>query len=261
MKYSFCVTLAGALAAASTVGAALTPVATTGSSDGTPPGTLVNVMKSLLGDASYDVNASANRVQDTGPGVTDQVWTIQNSATAVLMLEIAGHRGINRFGIYNLETKETLEIFSGSDSGVLSETISFTSGVASVGASSLTVGSQFGFYLSTDGGPTWYSRQSDNAHGLDQMVTLKTDTDRTLYLDAAGLGGWKLPPGTTVNWLAGEYLLAWEDLAITGGDKDYQDMLVKVSAVPVPEPSTYLAGALALVPLLLGLRWRRTRRD
>ncbi|MBX3744110.1 MAG: hypothetical protein KF833_02270 [Verrucomicrobiae bacterium] len=261
MKYPFQVALTAIFAATVTAGAALTPVATSGSSDGSPPGTLVDVMRSILNDPSYDANAPVNRVQDTGPGVTDQVWTIHDSATAVLILEIAGNRNINRFGIYNLSTKETLEIFSGTDSGLVSQSITFTGGTATVGANSLAVGNQFGFYLSTVNGPTWYSRQSDNPHGLDQMVTLKTDENRTLYLDAAGLGSWALAAGTQLDWKAGEYLLAWEDLAVTGGDKDYQDMLIKVSAVPVPEPSTYVAGALALVPLLLGLRWRRIRRD
>jgi hypothetical protein len=37
------------------------------------------------------------------------------------------------------------------------------------------------------------------------------------------------------------YLLAWEDLALTGStDKDYQDMIVRMSVNPVPEPATML---------------------
>ena len=63
--------LAGLAGATLSVQAGLTTVATTGSWDGNPPGTLATVMQTLLNDPSYDVNAAANRVQDSGP-INDQ---------------------------------------------------------------------------------------------------------------------------------------------------------------------------------------------
>ena len=247
---------AGLAGATLSVQAGLTTVATTGSWDGNPPGTLATVMQTLLNDPSYDVNAAANRVQDSGP-INDQTWTVPGilgatgSASASLLLEIAGNAGINSFGIYNLTTKATLQVFAGSASGVSTATMTFSDGTATVGGLSLYVGSDFGFYLQTAGGPTWYSQQSLN-NGDDHMVTLKTTTTRNLDLSASGLGGWALPQvngqDKTETWNPNEYLLGWEDLALSGGDDDYQDMLVKVCAVPVPETSTVVAGALLLLP-------------
>jgi hypothetical protein len=233
------------------------------SSDGNPPGTLVQVMETLLNDSNYDATDPANRIQDTGVGVTDQVWTITTPAATAIVLEIAGNKGINNFGLYNLQTKQKLEVFAGgNDATTPSRTVSLTpAGIAQVSDINgpiglpVTVGTQFGFYLeSGTGGPTYYSRQSDNTGTDDQMVTLKTDVTKTL-----NLGAFTQNAGST-PWNPGEYLLAWEDLDVPSGDRDYQDLLVKVSAIPVPEPSTYIAGGLALLPLLFGLRSRLVKK-
>lgn len=250
------------LSMALTTHAALTPVSTSGSWDGAAPGTLSQVMKSLLGEPLYDVNAAGNRVQDTGLGMTDQIWTINTSATTALLLEIAGNRTGNNFGIYNLNnTSQKLQIFPGSAAGVSFQTVTFSAGVATVGSSSLTVGNAFGFYLSGAGG-TFYSRQSDNAGSYDQMVTLQTSANKTLNLNAPGLGSsWVNSTTPSIAWNVGEYLLGWEDLRWDNSDKDYQDMLVKVSAVPVPEPTTLIAGALLLLPFAAStLRFVRKNR-
>jgi hypothetical protein len=239
--------VAGLLAAAVSSHAAYTTVSTSGSWDGNPPGTLSTVMQSLLGDTGYNVNASANRIADTGAGVTDQTWSINQSATTALLLEIAGYRNQNVFGIYNLNTMATFQIFPGTDSGVTTRTVYFNNGNVSLDQTTwFAAGNTFGFYLDTPG-PTFYSRESDNG-GRDQMVTLTTSINRTLNMNASGLGGWANTTTPSVSWNRDEYLLGWEDLSVTGGDRDYQDMLIKVSAIPVPEPTTILAGALLLLP-------------
>jgi hypothetical protein len=250
--------------------AALTSFNTGGSSDGYPiPGSLQQVMQSLLGNAGYDATSAANRVQDSGNGVTDQVWTINSSSVTAIVLEIAGNRGINNFGLYNLNDKsKKLQVFAGGESSATAaKTVTLAGGMAQVnGGPAVNVGNQFGFYLQSGNGPTYYSRESDNTPGTinDQMLTLKTDATKSLNLSSAGLGKWALPKvngnNVTTTWNVGEYLLAWEDLDVPGGDRDYQDLLVKVSAIPVPEPSTYIGGGLALLPLLLGLRSRLAKK-
>lgn len=255
MRFSIGLFMAGLIGVAicpSHTHAALTPVALTGSWDGSPPGTLHEVMQTMLG-TTYDVNAPANRVQDSGVGVTDQTWTIYDTATTALLLEIAGYKDLNSFGIYNLDTKQTLEIFKGSNSGIKQKEVIFDGAIAKVGNKSLYVGSSFGFYLKTPD-TTFYSRMGDNANGLDQMVTQQTAVDRKLKLKNVEGG-----PEQNIWWKAGEYLLAWEDLALPGGDKDYQDMVIKIDAIaqpeylPVPEPSTYLFASLLLLPFLTKL--------
>jgi hypothetical protein len=135
--------------------------------------------------------------------------------------------------------------------------VSFSGGTVNIGANSLVVGSTFGFYMQTAGGPTWYSRASDNGGDGDHLVTLGTSVNRTL-LASSGL----LP--ANVGWNPSEHLLAWEDLPLTGasrGDGDYQDLLVKVSAIPVPEATTLIAGALLLLPFGVStFRVLRTRK-
>ncbi len=254
LKFQLAISALGLAGATLCAQAALTTVATSGSWDGNPPGTLATVMQTLLNDSSYDVNAAANRVADYNSPVTDQTWTVpgilgSGTASTALLLEIAGNAGINSFGIYNLNNGQMLQVFTGSASGVSTETVTFSGGTATVNNQSLYVGSAFGFYLQTAGGPTWYSQQNKNG-GDDHMVTLQTAVDRTLNLSASGLGSWAASGSTTESWDPGEYLLGWEDLALQGGDVDYQDMLVKVDAVPVPvpEPTTMIAGALLLLP-------------
>lgn len=193
-------------------------------------------MQTLTGNASYDATSPAHRVDD---GV-DQVWTGASGGNVVstLVLEIAGNRAGNSFGIYNLlNVNDRVQVFAEADAGV-------------AGPTSVAVppswGSYFGFYLA-NGNTAFYSRQSDN-NGFDYMLTLKNSGPGAITLNTAPFAStWA--NGSSVSWNSGEYLLAWEDLPIGGGaEPDYQDMLVKVYATPVPEPSTLIAGALLLLP-------------
>jgi len=231
--------------------AELTVVPTTGSFDGNPPGTLYTVMQSLLGSPTYDVNNPANRVNDS----VDQVWNVGPTGASTMVLTIAGYSGVNAFGIYNLSNpNQMIQIFAGGTAPTTSQTITYNSGTGkiTVGANSLYVGSDFGFYMATPGSSTgyWYSQESLNNDGGDHMVTLTTSTAETLTLQpGSGIPG---ASGQTVAWNPGSYLLGWEDLPVAGsgkGDVDYQDMLVEVTGfTPVPEPTTMLAGAMLLLP-------------
>ena len=187
--------------------------------------------------SSFDATAPVNRVQDAGIGITDQVWTAPaGGVISTLILEIAGNAGGNSFGIYNLADKNTrVSAFNGSDSAVNTATIVVPSAWNGL----------FGFYLA-NGSSAFYSRESDNG-GKDNMVTLKTAQSVTLNPSLVTKWGGSSPQNVT--WSPGEFLLAWEDLTIGGGaEPDFQDMIVKVNAVPVPEPTTMIAGALLLLP-------------
>ncbi len=235
-KYAVALTTLGMALATSSAQAGLTSIGTT-SADGNPPGNLTAVMRTLTGISSYNAMDPANRVDDSA----DQVWTGQSGGGVIstLILEIAGNRNGNSFGIYNLgDVSQRVQVFPGSANGV---TAPVTVAVPT------SWGGSFGFYLA-NGGTTFYSRQSDNG-GADNMVTLKNSGPGNLTLNTSAFvsGGWA--SGGSVSWSPGEYLLGWEDLRIGGGaEPDYQDMLVKVNAVPVPEPTTMIAGVLLLLP-------------
>ena len=166
---------------------------------------LYTVMQNLLGNPTYNVNDPANRVNDS----FDQVWTAGSSGASTMVLTIAGYSGVNSFGIYNLNNpSQTLLIFAGGTAPTTSQTVSFNNGTVTVGANSLYVGTDFGFYLATPGSSSgfWYSQESLNNDGGDHMVTLTTSSPQTLILGQPTLGipG---PPGQTVAWNPGSYLL------------------------------------------------------
>lgn len=181
---------------------------------------------------------------DTG----EEIFTLtdtsifQNDATAFLFLENAGFRDLNSFGIVGLDLTK-LELFSGTKTPLTSATLVWdvlTNTVTNQTTSmSATIDEQlFGFYLTSGNGNTYYSISDLNPGNVDMMLSFDI-----------GLSGY---PGL----LGSDFVLAWED--VSGGDNDYNDMVIGISditgtEVEVSEPT---ALALMLVGLIGITRWR-----
>ena len=88
--------------------------------------------------------------------------------------------------------------------------------------------------VSPSSGDTFWSLDDQNSDGQDHLITFKV----------LGLGG-----------LDTVWLQFWEDLPLSGSDKDYNDFVIEVRAVP--EPGTGVMVALG-VGILAGTRRRRS---
>lgn len=193
--------------------------------------------------------SATNACLDDG---SDAAWSTVGSIGQIdIVLELAGNASTNTFGVYDLNNPNSrLSVFDGADSAGdqailrLRQTIhGWEVGVQQMGEGpgwtyqSLST-SAFGFYLSAQGGDTYFSETSRNADGIDHMYAYQ---------------------GTGTPFLTGplngefftrqDYILAWEDLS-NGGDGDYQDFVAVAQDVsPVPLPPA----VLLLISGLVGL--------
>lgn len=197
------------------------------------------------GVSSIDVNAN-----QANP---DQVWSSTDSGISPVrfVAEIAGNASVNTFGIYDIYSNATVELFNGSDT--TGDKIVFeilTDGTVELNLVDTGIdftSSLFGFYLGTPNG-TFYSQESKNGD-VDQMVAFQ-----------GGHGDYINLPGAAGNkaWTQGGWLLAFEDTAYDSSDKDFNDFVAFIeSASPVSEP-----GSLALLGLgLAGLGFARRKQN
>ena len=128
----------------------------------------------------------------------------------------------------------------GTKSAPISSTELFTGPQGAGAVSTFTPTANYGFYLQTGSG-----------HVLYQLGGLGADSGKqhfALFQQSAVVG-------SEVYWMG------IEDLPFLSSDKDYNDMVIKLNSVAVPEPSSILGLGLGLgtVLFLLGTSLRRKR--
>ena len=224
-------------------------------------------------DLLSDANHPANRVDDAA----DQLYSFPSSAVTTLIIEIAGHKNANDFGIYDpLNTDTRFVIFDGPEGPKATETITFDALNKKVTVNGVTKtfqSTQFGFFLGYDSGAndqsyayTLYSEPFRNTNAKnadasksgrtaaeskgDRLVTIHTWTETTIN------GVPVMANGNKVF----DRILAWEDLE-TSSDYDYNDMVLGLSMTVVPEPTTVVAGTLLGLPAVIGLLRAGRRRQ
>lgn len=164
------------------------------------------------------------------------------TSAAMLVLEDAGYASTNKFGIYDLVTGNTLQVFAGTQSPTSFNSVTLkwlldTNNNAWTVTNLLTnvssqIGTTFGFYIDSNGDSNsrYFSERGKNDGNIDYFKLYDTSDH---LIDGIG---------------ASDVVLGIEDLR--GGDGDYNDMVVGVNdVVPTPEPGTMMllgAGFLGL---------------
>jgi len=191
-------------------------------------GDLVN--PNTQGEPSLYQILGFNNNNDLNGAVLDTgTWSTSIGAqNASLVVRYADNHNI--FGVYVPgQADQKRQIFDGTQAtGTAVLTFPDSTHVSVNGGTPLDLGgTSFGFYISSAqiSGGSFYSQAADKRGQADQLAVF---TAAPNYL------------GSTV--------LAWEDTAYASSDKDFNDMVVTISATPVPEPTTCIAAALLLLP-------------
>lgn len=150
-------------------------------------------------------------------------FTSEGSHSATLRIEVAGNRNYNAFGWYDLGSPSTLhELFDGGDSPT------------AISANFSPVGN-YGFYFTDKSGNTYRTSQKKDSK-QEQRFALFRESPHTKGNEA------------DVFWLG------LEDLPLANSDRDYNDLVVRVSAVP--EPAAFVVLGVGL----LGIYMKRRRK-
>jgi len=167
----------------------------------------------LVANGYYSDTATAKAFAETGyigydSGDLDPFFWNGGSTTFEIVQEIAGGADLNTFGYYQ-----------GSGS---SKTMQQIFGGTESGPATLSISGDFGLYMYTSHNYTWFTDRAENSGNPQALI-------------------YELIPNS-------EWLVALEDRVVPGDtDNDYNDMYVKVTAVPEPISSAlFLLGGATL---------------
>jgi len=147
----------------------------------------------------------------TGAADTNFYFTSSGGTNlAALQIEIAGNAGSNKFGWYELSN------------GNIATHLLFDGPAGAGATATFAPTGNYGFYLETANNGTFY-------------------TQSTLYGSDKGNQHFALFQGNNAFWLG------IEDLPFASSDKDYNDMIIKITSTGVPEPFTLLFLGACLV--------------
>lgn len=183
-----------------------------------------------------------------------------SSFTSSFMFEVAGNAKFNEFGIYKKGTPGTrITLFDGaatpnSDAPFPTQaTLKFAGNGAAKynGTVYQDFGNEFGFFLKTKSNNIFYTEDALNPNGKEQSVVYRGDGSVDLNIPY-GAG-----PG---NFDEDDWIIAFEDLLLSGSDSDYNDFVVLATDLEsVPEPAT-MAG-LGLVAAAMAVSRRRQNKN
>lgn len=188
------------------------------------------------------------------PDGADSRWTANGGAAATILVEIAGFSNLNTLGLYDIANpSQRIQIFSGTAGTNASRTISvsangtgYTYSISNGGStwSAVFSSATFGYYLSTPQNNIFYSDSTLNTNGEDHLYAYQGNgsTFRNGPPVAPSLRG--------DSFDSTKYLLAWEDLLHSAGDRDFQDFVMvtqNITPIPLPAAAVLFAPGLAML--------------